>query len=727
MKRMSDTAVSEQRSLRIGRLAIEERLLLKLTVGGILLALALAVVLLRFQRLDAIPPGLVEDEDRDGMGALRVLQGEHAVFFPDVDPHGRDASVIYAAALSTLLFGRTLFAMHLPTALGSAGMVFAVFWMGRLLFGRDEEGEQATPWRGLLIGGVGAGLMAVSISQTIMGRTAYNHITHMPLLLTLCLGLLWWGWKERSWRRVALAGACAGLLPYTYPAARFTPVLFVFFGLSFLAPLRAVSWGKVRQELRWAALFAGVAALVVAPLLVHFSLHPEHLFLRSKHLWLLDPAVSQGNPLGVFLINVWEHLSALGIDGDPTIRNNYAGQPMLNPEAAAFFWLGVGMTVRRWQWSAYRLLFLWLVIMLVPGILAWEGAPPAFTRMLAAAPAIYLLAGVGVWEAFSFLRGRFFREDATRAAVVVASVISVALLAQGIVTYRTYFDKWAVDPRMHMFYVVPRTKLFQILNTQLSESGTVYLVPNVQRSYSSFYLYRGAAQVHLFDPYAKAPDLAQEIEPVLTDAEELSTVKVVEWTRDSLWVGPDAGRVFFLLRKYGRYLGSDEYTDFRIHSFTDILLDRPWTFYELEPLTVKYDGGIALRGLALGQGGKQMSSRQVFELGRDRLLWMALRWQTAPGLEVDYAISLRLYNDEGERAHQEDFVPRSRLDLPTGQWWAEEAVDFRTVLAVPANLPAGDYELRLVVYDTETLVPAVEIGVWEAETTLARLRVGEVQ
>ena len=244
---------SGQRSIRVGKYAMDRGLCLRLVETGVLLALVLAVALLRFQRLDALPPGLVEDEDRDGMGALRVLQGELAAFFPDVDPHGRDASVIYAAALSTLLFGRTLFAMHFPTALGSAGMVLAVFWMGRLLFGRDEEGEQATPWRGLLIGGVGAGLMAISISQTVMGRTSYNHITQLPLLLTLCLGLLWRGWKERSWRRVALAGAFAGLLPYTYPVARFTPVLFVFFGLSFLVPLRAVNWGKVRQELRWAA------------------------------------------------------------------------------------------------------------------------------------------------------------------------------------------------------------------------------------------------------------------------------------------------------------------------------------------------------------------------------------------------------------------------------------------------------------------------------------------
>ena len=129
--------------------------------------------------------------------------------------------------------------------------------------------------------------------------------------------------------------------------------------------------------------------------------------------------------------------------------------------------------------------------MLVPGILAWDGSPPGFIRMLAATPAIYLLAGVGVWEAFSFLQGRFFREDATRAAVVVASVISAALLAQGIVTYRTYFDMWAADPRVHMFYVVPRTTLFQMLNAQLPEPGTVYLVPNVKSSYSYGYLNRG--------------------------------------------------------------------------------------------------------------------------------------------------------------------------------------------------------------------------------------------
>ena len=215
-----------------------------LAAGGILLALALAVALLRLQRLSAYPQGIQSDEGPDGVYALQVLEGAHAVFFPEA-ASGREWMGVYTIALTTSFLGRTLLAFRLPTALASAGTVFAVFWLGRLLFGRDENG-QVTPWRGLLIGGVGAGLLAVSLGQTIIGRASLR-ANFLPLLLALCFALLWWGWstsgQQRSWWRIALAGVCAGLLPYTYIPSRFTPFLFLFFGLAFcgrcaLAPKR---------------------------------------------------------------------------------------------------------------------------------------------------------------------------------------------------------------------------------------------------------------------------------------------------------------------------------------------------------------------------------------------------------------------------------------------------------------------------------------------------------
>ena len=238
---MSETMSSAQNSASTADSAKAERLRLSLVSGGIVCALVVAVLILRFHRLNEIPQGLPNDAGLDGVLALQVLQGKHAVFFP-VD-QGREASAIYAIALSTALLGRTLLAIHLPTALGSAGMVFVIFWLGRLLFGRDESGR-ATPWRGLLIAGVGAGLLAASLSQTVIGRSAYNKVTHMPLLLSLCLALLWRGWQERSLWRIALAGVCAGLLPYTYIPARFTPFLFLLLWFELSAALSLCHQGK---------------------------------------------------------------------------------------------------------------------------------------------------------------------------------------------------------------------------------------------------------------------------------------------------------------------------------------------------------------------------------------------------------------------------------------------------------------------------------------------------
>ena len=64
---------------------------------------------------------------------------------------------------------------------------------------------------------------------------------------------------------------------------------------------------------------------------------------------------------------------------------------------------------------------------------------------------------------------------------------------------------------------------------------------------------------------------------------------------------------------------------------------------------------------------------------------------------------------------------------PTSHWAANELVDSLLQLDLPADLLPGDYELRLVVYNIETLTPTVQQDVWEPEITLARLRLVEAQ
>ena len=63
-----------------------------------------------------------------------------------------------------------------------------------------------------------------------------------------------------------------------------------------------------------------------------------------------------------------------------------------------------------------------------------------------------------------------------------------------------------------------------------------------------------------------APDLAQEVESRLAAMKNVSMVKVVEWKSENPWIDDDAQPLTFLLAKYGRFLGRDEYKDFGICS-----------------------------------------------------------------------------------------------------------------------------------------------------------------
>ena len=268
----------------------------------------------------------------------------------------------------------------------------------------------------------------------------------------------------------------------------------------------------------------------------------------------------------------------------------------------------------------------------------------------------------------------------------------------------------------------------QALSAQPSNDDTVYLIPGFQNHSSVKYhlLSHGIAPAHVFP--MDAPNLAQIVETALLESREAAVVKLVEWKSKSRWIGDDAELLAFLLTRYGRFLGTDDYDDFTVHNYADISFERPWLLYEQpEPLIINYDGGIALQGIALGHDAEQLPFGQLLNLGPERSLWGVLQWQTEPGLDMDYAISLRLYNAEGERAFQEDAVLWNPDHWPTSYWSASASVDTRILLHFPADLQPGDYELRLVVYDFLTQTPTVQQDVWQPEITLARLRLAKLQ
>ncbi len=743
----------------------DERFRISMAATGILIALALAVSILRLHRLSELPPGLHHDEGTHGVNALQVMRGEHAAFFPE--NNGREGMIVYAIALATSFLGRTSMAVRLPTALVSAATVFVLFWLGWLLYRRDEVSGRPTPWRGLLIGSAGAGLLAVSLGQTVIGRTALRG-NLFPFFLCLCLALLWWGWPKseqrgvsstaqsdsetarhgaqsarfRNWWPIALAGVSAGLLPYTYITARITPLLFLVFGLTFLLPLKGARQSRKNGEeasqrprfllfsslshsdLAKVGIFVVVAGLVAAPILLHFAYNPDHFFIRSAQTWVFDSERHQGNPLGTFLSNVWGYVLAFGFRGDLLWRHNLVGKPVLNLWQAFFFWIGVATAVWRWRTRpADRLLLLWCSLLILPAMLAREitSVPPNTIRMIGAMPAIYLLAAVGIWESFSYLEKRLVQVSGAKAGPIFAVLVALAILVQGIFTYRDYFHRWASAPEISRAYGTGWTDLIQLVNDQPSVGGSVFLVPGYLWQYSFEYLYQGETPVHLV--HTAMPEFASQIRKALTTAEHLSQVKVIDWSNDVIWDGDEDQRLEVLFHKYGRSSGEEQYTDFQIKNFAEISLGGPWSLYEyMDPITVNYDGGISLTGLATGQGEEQLTAQLPLNFESASPIWLALQWQTAPELGTDYAISLRLHDAEGNGLFQKDYVLWRPDHTSTGGAGTIEQFDSLHLLDFPADLPAGAYELRMVVYDTESLKPTVELGVWEAETTIAHLQ-----
>ena len=687
---------------------------LELTSLLVLLAFAIVALFLRLYRLHELEPGLKFDEGWNGIYALQVLQGEHALTFGDKEGLG-----VYLIALTTKLLGRTPLALRLPTALASASTVFVVFWLGRLLFGRDENGQE-TWWRGLVVGATGAGLLAVSLGQTILGRTSYRG-SILPLFLALCLALLWWGWTRRQWWGVGLAGACAGLLPYIYYPARFVPLLLLFFGMSFLLPFRSMSLKRIRSELPWAATFTAVAGLVAAPILLYYILYPD-LFLNDRIQTLFVFRDFQDATMmtlaKVLVTNVWEVLSTFSFRLLAGCCSPFEHAVMLNGWEAFFFWLGVGIAI--WQWNrrpAYRLLLLWVGLLFMPAFLS---DAKNTMRMVGAVPAIYLLAAVGVWETFQWSASRMSGRVKIWPSLF-ATVIGIMFLIQGTITYRAVFDKGiaGILDDYNMIWPV----FAQKLNERPAENDTIYLIANRHDAFD--YLYRGETPFTRI--FTEAQDLDQQIEALLTDLGTVSTVKVVNWVDWSPTIEWRANfRADFLtilLDKYGRYDGTESFDSIHVDSYVDISLNRPWVLFEDLPSPIVYDGGITLEGLALGSSRVELPRPQPSDAEQSRSLLVGMLWQTASDLAVDYSISLRLYNDDDARVFQTDHVLRKPYEyLLTTSLWTSKPVGTVFDLEIPNELAAGEYELRIVVYDVETSTPTVEVGVWEPETTLGRVQ-----
>lgn len=136
-----------------------------------------------------------------------MLRGHVALFFSA--NNGREPAYIYLTALSTALFGRTVFAVRLAAALTGTLTTWITY-------------KLAAAWFSQRVGLLAAWLWAITLWPIHLSRIGLRPILLVPLLAaTLWIGTLAYRQRRRRWW--IIAGLLYGLSFYTYLPVRFTP------------------------------------------------------------------------------------------------------------------------------------------------------------------------------------------------------------------------------------------------------------------------------------------------------------------------------------------------------------------------------------------------------------------------------------------------------------------------------------------------------------------------
>jgi 4-amino-4-deoxy-L-arabinose transferase-like glycosyltransferase len=341
-------------------------------------AIVWLAALLRLAALGRWPPGLHFDEAVYGLQALEIVAGARPVFFSAYT--GREPLYMYLMALLFAGSGPTVLALRLTSALIGTLTVALTYPLARSLYGRRVA------W-------VATALLAVNYWHLTVSRNGYPNVLIPPLeaASAYCLWRGWRGGRRRDW---ALGGALAGLVLYTYLAARFWPVfLGVFLVYALIVDRR--TWWLRRRGIATALL---AAALVSAPLGWHFWQHPADFWERASQV--LASSQLSGAELGsAYLSNLQQTALGYVSAGDPRWHYNLPGRAIFQPLLVVAFLTGCLLCLRRAREVRFGLPLLWIAVLSLPGILTLE-LQPATQRMFGVFPALVFPAALGlVWLA----------------------------------------------------------------------------------------------------------------------------------------------------------------------------------------------------------------------------------------------------------------------------------------------------------------------------------------
>jgi hypothetical protein len=437
----------------------------------VVLTLVLVAAFFRLYRLQEWPPGLWRDEAANGLEALRVLDGDLAIFYGTREP-----MFIYLVALSIATLGRNALGIRITAAAAGTATVPATYFLVK------EMLRSAQP-RARLIAALTSIWLATSYWHVNFSRLGFRGVL-LPLLAALTFYFLWQGWNQlnesfqrrRTYALFALSGACLALTLYTYTPGRFLPLLV----LPFVAQSLRGGYSSRGEEHRrspssWRparhfGVFALCFVVILAPLGTHFLAEPKSLLTRSG---VTIFSAESGEPLPVLIAgNLVRQLGMFGFLSDPNTRHNPAGRPAFDPVTLLFFAIGLLVSIRLWRQLPYLFCLVWFLALQIPAILTYPELPHSL-RAIGALPVAFVFPALGMDAGWEWVRAR---TTSFWLRIVMALVLALSLLIASGVSFQDYFA-----PRVEEIELVkafdPRFVEISSTMNELDESDSVWLVP----------------------------------------------------------------------------------------------------------------------------------------------------------------------------------------------------------------------------------------------------------
>ena len=345
----------------------------------VLTALAFAS---RIAHLEAVPTLLAGDEAAMGLEGLRVLDGS----LPNMFATGwfsHPTVFFFIQALSLRLFGATVFALRLSSALVGTCTVPLLYAFARRLWDRR-------------VALCAAALLTTYHFHVHYSRLGLNNIED-ALFAVLAFLILGRAVQCGEPLDFALCGLVLGFSQYFYWGSKVLPLVALLL-VGLIAWRHRGFWRLNRGNV---LLLIGAFALVVSPLALYFVQHPDKLWARPGQIgilrsgWLARTAEATGTTAWIVLgQQCIRSILAFHAFTDTSVLYG-APIPLLDYFSAVMFTFGLIYTLYRRRSWPYTLLLLWLgLVILFGGALLVD--PPTSQRFVVAAPLLCLLPALGL-------------------------------------------------------------------------------------------------------------------------------------------------------------------------------------------------------------------------------------------------------------------------------------------------------------------------------------------